>query len=66
MSGQAPDPADRLVDSAGRPLAHAKAESDRCPNCGRGPEARRASGGFGKPHTVCVCGYQWKGMPWNG
>jgi uncharacterized protein (DUF983 family) len=49
-----------LVDAHGRPARQA---ADRlCPQCGAGPDARVASGGFGTPWPVCArCGYEWVG-----
>ena len=31
-----------------------------CPKCGAGPERRTPSGGFGEPHLVCLCGYEFQ------
>jgi len=36
-------------------------EDDTCPRCGKGPEVRFASSGFGTPHPVCKCGHEWPG-----
>jgi hypothetical protein len=48
-----------LVDAQGRPAR--EAIDTRCPQCGKGPDVRVASAGFGTPHPVCPCGYEWKG-----
>lgn len=64
MAETAPFNAPVFVDPSGRPLR--KAEVDACPQCGAGPEVRRASGGFGTPWTVCSCGYEWKDLVWRG
>jgi len=34
-----------------------------CPNCLRGPEVRVPSGGFGVTYLICLCGYEFKGLP---
>lgn len=61
------DPARALVDPAGRALPAAPAPSTACPGCHQDPVKRRASGGFGKPHPVCVtCGYAWTEEVWRG
>lgn len=31
-----------------------------CPKCGRGPETRVQSGGFGKVYLICPCGQEFK------
>jgi uncharacterized protein (DUF983 family) len=51
------DPASALVDDRGRPAR--RTASSRCPRCGAGPEKRTASSGFGTPHPVCSCGFEW-------
>lgn len=33
---------------------------DVCPKCGRGPEKRQPSGGFGQTWLVCPCGYEFE------
>lgn len=53
-----------IVDPSGRPARQAVDET--CPQCGKGEDQRRASGGFGTPWTVCSCGYEWKERPWKG
>lgn len=30
-----------------------------CPQCGRPPESRVRSGGFGEVYWICVCGYEF-------
>lgn len=38
----------------------ARMSSSACPRCGKGPEVRVVSGGFGDPHDVCgVCGFEF-------
>jgi hypothetical protein len=52
-----PDPPARSSTIAGaRRVGQA---SSRCPRCGAGPEKRTASSGFGTPHPVCSCGFEW-------
>ncbi len=53
-----------LVDPSGRPSR--LAVDDSCPQCGKGEEARQASGGFGTPWTVCSCGFEWKDRVFTG
>lgn len=49
--------ASRILNPQGEP---ARAATDAaCPDCGKGPEIRVASGGFGVPHPVCPCGHEW-------
>ena len=31
-----------------------------CPRCGRGPNERVPSGGFGQPYLICLCGFEFK------
>jgi predicted RNA-binding Zn-ribbon protein involved in translation (DUF1610 family) len=52
------DPADRLVDTTGRPVH--RLHDFRCPSCGAAPATRVASSGFGRPHDVCgMCGHEF-------
>lgn len=30
-----------------------------CPQCGAGRDKRVPSSGFGQPHDVCVCGFEF-------
>jgi len=57
-----------IVDPQGKPARQAKAQDDRCPQCGAGREKRVASGGFGQPpHPICAgCGYEWHGEVFGG
>ena len=32
---------------------------NQCPRCGAGRDKRTLSAGFGEPHDVCVCGYEF-------
>jgi hypothetical protein len=48
-----------IVDPNGKPI-----QSDRfapCPKCGSGSDRRVPSSGFGTPHLVCFCGYEFEG-----
>jgi ribosomal protein L37AE/L43A len=57
------DPADRIVDAAGKPARRRSA--DRCPQCGRGPEFRVASHVFGAAPAwpICsACNYEFVGQ----
>ena len=66
MNDQVVDRAAALVDPQGRPVARRKAEDRTCPQCGSGPEARVASGGFGARHPVCgQCGHAWMDEVWH-
>lgn len=38
---------------------------DVCPNCGKGPEERVPSGGFGRVYLVCKCAYEFKDLEVN-
>ncbi len=59
------DPAAALLDPHGNQARSSAA--DTCPQCGKGPEVRRPSGGFGQPWTVCGgCGYEWKDRVFRG
>lgn len=53
-----------ILDASGKPAR--KVAPDVCPQCGAGADQRRASGGFGTPWTVCVCGYEWKDRAFHG
>lgn len=56
-----------IVTPQGRPAREALKKSDRCPGsgCGKGPEKRVASGGFGARHPVCSnCGYEFTDEVW--
>ena len=33
---------------------------DHCPKCGAGSENRVPSSGFGTPHLICKCGYEFE------
>jgi hypothetical protein len=49
----------QLLDPSGKPVS-----SDRsapCPKCGAGSEKRVPSCGFGQPHLICICGYEFEG-----
>lgn len=46
-----------LVNPLGQPLR--PKPPTRCPRCGEGADKRIASSGFGLPHDVCVCGYEF-------
>jgi len=59
------DKATAIVDAGGKPAR--KSKDERCPTCGRGPDKRVASGGFGVAHPICgFCGYEWKDEVWGG
>lgn len=53
-----------LVDPSGAPLRQPKDEA--CPRCGASPETRVASGGFGTPHPVCPCGFEFTDEVFRG
>lgn len=54
-----------IVGPNGQPAR--AAVSANCPRCGKGPDRRVASGGFGTLHPVCGhCGYEWHEERWNG
>jgi uncharacterized protein (DUF983 family) len=57
-----------IVDAQGKPARKAMPKDDRCPQCGKGPDKRVASGGFGKPpHPICsACGYEWHDEVFGG
>lgn len=57
MSGDENDRGARLVDARGRPAR--QTADTACPRCGKDAKARVASAGFGTPHPVCPCGYEW-------
>jgi hypothetical protein len=49
-----------IVGPDGNPV-----QSDRfasCPKCGQGPDKRFPSAGFGSPHLVCPCGYEFPNL----
>lgn len=50
-----------LVAPNGRP---ARPEAPTvCPRCGRGEDVRVKSSGFGAPHDVCPCGFEFTEAP---
>ena len=53
----------QILNASGRP-ARPRIE-DKCPRCGRGPEVRVPSSGFGVAHPVCSCGYEWMDAVWQ-
>ncbi len=53
-----------LVDAQGRPAR--PGQTDACPRCGAGVDTRVPSSGFGTPHPVCPCGYEWHDEVWRG
>lgn len=53
-----------IVNPQGHPAR--KATETVCSRCGAGPEKRVKSSGFGIPHPVCVCGYEWLDEVWRG
>lgn len=52
-----------ILDPHGQP---ARRDTDACPRCGASPEVRIASSGFGVPHPVCPCGYEWHDEVFRG
>jgi hypothetical protein len=59
------------VDATGRPARARQVKSDRCPQCGAGPDTRVPSGGFGRvPYPICNGGcdpaYEFVDEVWNG
>lgn len=58
---QAPSP---ILDPSGQPAR--RPASQDCPRCGKGPERRVASAGFGEPYPICgACGHEFLGEPWR-
>lgn len=53
-----------IVGPDGKPLR--RPADDKCPKCGADPETRVASGGFGTPHPVCPCGFEFFDEVWGG
>lgn len=52
-------PSGLLVDARGRPLS-AAARAVACPHCGRGPDKRQATSGFGPMRSsICECGHEF-------
>jgi uncharacterized protein (DUF983 family) len=54
-----------ILDARGEPARTPANEA--CPDCGKGPDKRIPSGGFGVPHPVCSnCGHEWIGEVFGG
>lgn len=53
-----------IVNPQGKPAR--KAVETVCSRCGAGPEKRKPSSGFGIPHPVCECGYEWHDEVFRG
>ena len=53
-----------ILDSTGKVARRPKELA--CPRCGAGPDKRVASAGFGIPHPVCRCGYEWHDEVFHG
>lgn len=56
------DETSEILDATGRPvkLRPLPPVVANCPRCGKGPDRRRLSAGFGEPHDVCgSCGYDF-------
>lgn len=54
-----------IVDATGRPARTSRPVDTSCPRCGKGADTRVASAGFGSPHPVCPCGYEWVNEVWH-
>jgi hypothetical protein len=53
-----------ILDAQGQPIRTATTEA--CPRCGAAPDTRVPSAGFGTPHPVCPCGFEWLDEVWRG
>lgn len=48
-----------VLDQNGKPVLEQRIAP--CPKCGAEPNKRVPSSGFGIPHLICSCGYEFEG-----